>query len=34
MTYLNGNSYEGEWVDNKMEGKGIMNWYDLQERVN
>jgi hypothetical protein len=28
MTYKNGNSYEGDWVDDYRHGKGVFTWPD------
>lgn len=31
MTYISGNVYEGEWVEDKKSGHGVMTWSDRQE---
>ncbi len=28
FTWKSGKTYEGDWVDNRMNGKGIMKWPD------
>lgn len=32
MTYGSGNTYEGNWVLGKKQGKGVMQWYDSFEK--
>jgi hypothetical protein len=31
MKYKSGNNYEGEWVNDKKCGTGVMTWLDLDE---
>lgn len=32
MTYPSRNEYEGQWKNDKKDGKGIMNWVNAHER--
>ncbi|CAN0438405.1 unnamed protein product, partial [Ascophyllum nodosum] len=32
MTYASGNTYEGDWVEDRKEGEGIMTWVHRRER--
>ncbi len=32
MRYPSGNEYEGDWVKDKKEGEGVMNWLSVHEK--
>lgn len=33
IQFASGNFYDGEWVNNKKEGNGTMNWVTNKEKV-
>jgi hypothetical protein len=33
IQFVSGNYYEGDWVNNKKEGTGTMNWVHNKEKV-
>jgi hypothetical protein len=31
-TYVNGNKYDGEWVNDKKHGRGVYHYYSTNEK--